>query len=169
MDSVQKKIKQWSKSMPDLNTKPMALISRLQQATKQINDELATSFQNQKLTDASFEVLATLLRAGPPHSLSPGELLEQMPITSGTMTTRIDKLEKTGLVKRKTKRDDKRSVNVALTKKGLSLIEKVIIEHVEAQEKIISVFDENEQAVLVSLLQKYLNKSATKKKKKKKD
>ena len=169
MDSVQKKIKQWSKSMPDLNTKPMALISRLQQATKQINDELSTSFQNQKLTDASFEVLATLLRAGPPHSLSPSELLEQMPITSGTMTTRIDKLEKTGLVKRKTKRDDKRSVNVALTKKGLSLIEKVIIEHVEAQEKIISVFDENEQAVLVSLLQKYLNKSATKKKKKKKD
>jgi DNA-binding MarR family transcriptional regulator len=159
MDEVQKRIQQWSESMPSLNTKPMAIISRLQQATKQINDELCMSSSKQKLTDASFEVLATLLRAGPPHSLSPGELLDQMPITSGTMTTRIDKLEKKGFVKRKTKKDDKRSVNVALTKKGLNLIEKVILEHVKTQEKIVSVFDEAEQQLFISLLRKYLSSS----------
>ena len=156
MDSVQKKIKQWSKSMPDLNTDPMALISRLQETTKQMNDELCTSVKRKKLTEASFEVLATLLRAGPPHSLSPSELLEQMLITSGTMTTRIDKLEKKGLVKRKTKENDKRSVNVALTKKGLKLIQEVILEHVKTQENIVSVFDKQEQLTFISLLQKYL-------------
>lgn len=158
MDAVQKKIQQWSESMPSLNTKPMALISRLQQTTKEINDELCLSSGKQKLTDASFEVLATLLRAGPPHSLSPGELLDQMLITSGTMTTRIDKLEKKGLVKRKTKKDDKRSVNVALTKKGLKLIQKVILEHVKTQEEIVSVFNDEEQQIFIALLKKYLNK-----------
>jgi len=60
-----------------------------------------------------------------------------MDITSGTMTTRIDKLEKKDLVKRKTKKNDKRSVNVALTKRGLKLINEVIVEHVKTQEKIV--------------------------------
>jgi DNA-binding MarR family transcriptional regulator len=156
MDPVQKKVQQWSKEMPNLNTKPMALISRLQQTTKEMNGELYTNFEDYKLTDAGFDVLATLLRAGAPHSLSPSELLEQMDITSGTMTTRIDKLEKKGLVKRKIKKNDKRSVNVGLTKKGLKLIEEAIVAHVKTQEKIVSVFDAEEQLVFISLLQKYL-------------
>ena len=156
MDPVQKKVQQWSKKMPNLNTKPMALISRLQQTTKEMNGELYTNFEDYKLTDAGFDVLATLLRAGPPHSLSPSELLEQMDITSGTMTTRIDKLEKKDLVKRKIKKNDKRGVNVALTKKGLKLIEEAIVAHVKTQEKIVSVFDEEEQLIFISLLQKYL-------------
>ncbi|WP_238526946.1 MarR family winged helix-turn-helix transcriptional regulator [Brumicola nitratireducens] len=165
MDPVQKKIQQWSKQLPDLNTGPMALIARLQLTSKQMNDELCSNFESYKLTDAGFDVLATLLRAGPPHSLSPSELLAQMHITSGTMTTRIDKLEKKGLVKRKTKKDDKRSVNVGLTKKGLRLIDEVIVEHVKTQEKIVSVFDEDEQLVFISLLQKYLAQNLGKKKK----
>jgi len=156
MDPVQKKVQQWLEQMPDLNTKPMALIARLQQTTKAMNSQLCTNFEHYKLTDAGFDVLATLLRAGAPYSLSPSELLEQMDITSGTMTTRIDKLEKKDLVKRKTKKNDKRSVNVALTKRGLKLINEVIVEHVKTQEKIVSVFAEEEQVVFISLLQKYL-------------
>jgi DNA-binding MarR family transcriptional regulator len=156
MDPVQKKVQQWSKQMPNLNTKPMALISRLQQTTKEINLELYTNFEDYKLTDAGFDVLATLLCAGPPHSLSPSELLEQMDITSGTMTTRIDKLEKKGLVKRKIKKNDKRSVNVGLTNKGLKLIEEAIVAHIKTQEKIVAVFDEEEQVIFISMLQKYL-------------
>ena len=129
-----------------------------------MNSELCANFEYYKLTDAGFDVLATLLRAGPPHSLSPSQLLEQMHITSGTMTTRIDKLEKKGLVKRKTKKNDKRSVNVALTKKGLKLIDEVIIDHVKTQERIVSVFDHDEQLVFISLLQKYLAHNVSKKK-----
>jgi len=165
MDPVQKKIQQWSQQHPDLNTAPMALIARLQLASKEMNDELCAHFEGYKLTDAGFDVLATLLRSGPPHSLSPSELLEQMRITSGTMTTRIDKLEKKGLVKRKTRKDDKRSVNVGLTKKGLKLIDEVILDHVKIQEKIVSIFDHDEQLIFISLLQKYLAHKLIKKKK----
>jgi DNA-binding MarR family transcriptional regulator len=85
-----------------------------------------------------------------------------MDITSGTMTSRIDKLEKKGLVKRKIKKNDKRGVNVGLTKKGLKLIDEVIITHVRTQEKIVAVFDEEEQLVFISLLQKYLTHNVKK-------
>ena len=80
------------------------------------------------------------------------------------MTTRIDKLEKKALVKRKTKKHDKRSVSVALTKKGLKLIDEVILEHVKTQEKIVSVFDQEEQFIFNALLEKYLAHSVNKKK-----
>jgi DNA-binding MarR family transcriptional regulator len=156
MDEVESKIKQWAKQMPKLNTNPMALTARLQQVNKEVTDELNATFKRYKLSDAGFDVLATLLRAGPPHSLSPGQLLEEMLITSGTMTTRIDKLEKKGLVKRKSKKEDKRKVGVALTKKGLKLIQEVILAHVKTQEKIVAVFNQQEQQTLVALLQKYL-------------
>lgn len=158
MDSVEKKIQQWAKQIPDLNTRPMALTARLQQVNKKLNHELSKTCKRYKLSDASFEVLATLLRSGPPHALSPGQLLSQMLITSGTMTTRIDKLEKKGFVKRKSKKEDKRSVNVALTKKGLKLIEEMIVEHVKVQEQVMSVFDDHEQKILAELLKKYLTR-----------
>jgi DNA-binding MarR family transcriptional regulator len=159
MDNVQRKIKQWGKQMPDLNTQPMAIADRLQHVAKHIDDELNCTLKQYKLSDAGFEVLSTLLRAGPPYSLSPGQLLEQMLITSGTMTTRIDKLEKKGLVKRKSKKDDKRGVSVKLTKKGLKLVEEVIVEYTLTQKRIVSVFDEQEQKTFIALLTKYISQS----------
>jgi len=45
MDPVQKKVQQWLEQMPDLNTKPMALIARLQQTTKAMNSQLCTNFE----------------------------------------------------------------------------------------------------------------------------
>jgi DNA-binding MarR family transcriptional regulator len=158
MDSIDKRRKQWAKQMPELNTEPMALTARLLQVSKQINDELNTTYKRYKLSDAGFDVLATLLRAGSPHSLSPSELLKQMLITSGTMTTRIDKLEKKGFVKRTSKKEDKRSVSVALTKKGLKLIKEIMAEHMKIQEKIVSVYEKQEQDLFIALLSKYLTK-----------
>lgn len=159
MDDVEKKIVQWAKQMPSLNTVPMALTARLQQVNKEINDKLNNTYKQFKLNDAGFDVLSTLLRVGAPYALSPSQLLKQMHITSGTLTTRIDKLEKKALVKRKIKKDDKRSISVTLTKKGLKLIQEVIIEHVKAQEDVVAVLTLEEQNDLVNLLQKCLSKA----------
>lgn len=162
LDAVEKRTKQRAEHISTLNTQAMVLIANLQQAAKATNHLLNESVQQYKITGSGVDVMATLLRCGPPYSLSPGELLAKMLITSGTMTSRIDKLEKKGLVKRKIKKNDKRSVNVALTKKGLHLIQEVVIEHNATQEKIVAVFDDNEQALFITLLQKYINQNITK-------
>lgn len=94
MDDIDNKIAQWAAQMPKLNTKAMGITSRVQRLAKYMNDELAKSIRESDLTQAGFDVLATLLRAGPPHSLTPNQLLDQMLITSGTMTSRIDLLER---------------------------------------------------------------------------
>jgi DNA-binding MarR family transcriptional regulator len=158
MDEVEKKIQQWAVQMPDLDTKSMAITSRILRMAKYINDQLSESIRRHGLTSAGFDVLATLLRSGSPYALTPNQLIEQMLITSGTMTSRINLLEKEQLVKRVSNTNDKRSVTVQLTPVGLSLIKIVIVEHTEYQTHIMSTFTDIEQNDITGLLSKYLER-----------
>ena len=159
MDDIDNIIAQWAAQRPDLNTDPMALIGRLGRLRSRLADEMAKTFAKHGLTSASFDVLATLLRSGPPHALTPNQLLDTMMITSGTMTNRIDQLVRAGLVKRVPNPDDKRSVSVALTDKGRAVIDRAVTDHVATQERIVSVIDPDEQAQLNALLKTFLAKT----------
>ncbi len=55
-------------------------------------------------------MLTALRRSGVPYQLSPGQLLTQTLVTSGTMTNRIDRLAKKGLVERLPDPSDRRRV-----------------------------------------------------------
>ena len=65
-----------------------------------------------------FDVLVALRSTGPPYRLTPGQLLAETLVTSGTMTNRIDRLAERGLVVREPVADDRRGTWVALTDEG---------------------------------------------------
>ena len=135
----------------------MELIWRLQRLARYLMQEMTTTIAQHDLTFPGFDVLATLLRSGPPHSLTPNQLLDTMMITSGTMTNRIDHLEKQGLVARTKNPEDKRSIMITLTKKGRDVIDNAVTEHVETQTRLVSVLSVQERSRLNSLLKKYLS------------
>ncbi len=128
---------QWARQRPDLDTEPMEVIGRLIRLASVLSDEMNETFKVHGLTAGSFDVLATLLRSGPPHALSPNQLLDTMMVTSGTMTNRIDQLEKEKLVKRVRNPKDRRSVMVQLTETGRRLIDAAITDHVETQARLV--------------------------------
>ena len=68
------------------------------------------------LTHADWSVLSRL-RLGTGRS-SPGELSSDLELSSGAMTTRLDRLEEAGLVRRLPDPEDRRGVVVELTDKG---------------------------------------------------
>ena len=147
---------QWAQQRPDLDTEPMELIGRLIRLSTHLSQEMGETFARHGLSAASFDVLATLLRSGPPHALSPNQLLATMMVTSGTMTNRIDQLEKEGLVSRVQNPKDKRSVLVKLTEKGRRIIDDAVTDHVETQTRLVSVIDEHQRDDLNALLKFYL-------------
>lgn len=157
MDDIDLIIEQWSKQRPDLNTQPMALIGRLSRTALLMSQKMDKTFAQYHLNQPSFDVLATLLRSGPPHALSPNDLLGTMMITSGTMTNRIDRLEEAGLVERVQSKTDKRSVLIALTARGKELINETVTAHVKTQKKLVSKLTDEEQHLLNQLLKKYLS------------
>lgn len=147
---------QWAKQRPDLDTEPMALVGRIVRLSAQLTEQMGKTFARHGLNGASFDMLATLLRSGPPHALSPNQLLETMMVTSGTMTNRIDQLEKDDLVTRVKNANDKRSVLVQLTTKGRRIIDAAVTDHVQTQAKLVGVVEQEERTALNGLLQNYL-------------
>lgn len=154
MFDIEKIRSQWATQRPDLDTEPMALIGRLVRLSALFSEEMGRTFAKHGLNGANFDVLATLLRSGPPHALSPNQLLGTMMVTSGTMTNRIDQLVKDGLVARVPNPDDKRSVKVQLTKQGQLIIDAAVSDHVEVQKRLVGGLDERERIALNQLLER---------------
>ncbi|MBG3092041.1 MarR family winged helix-turn-helix transcriptional regulator [Proteus terrae] len=156
MDRIDKITKQWQRERPDLDVSPMGLIGRLGNITLHLSREMEKIFSQFGLNTSSFDVLATLRRAGAPYTLSPGEMLSTLMVTSGTMTNRIDQLEKAGWVIRKVNPEDGRGFLVSLTPEGLELINQVIKAHVENQKRLVSGLSQQEQQALNQLLKVFL-------------
>ena len=157
MDKINNIIKQWNNERPDLDVSSMGLIGRFKKINSLLVKEMDKTFTDYDLNHASFDVLATLRRSGKPYALSPNELLATMMVTSGTMTNRIDRLVKAGLVKRIANPNDGRGFIISLTDSGFSLIDKAVTAHVETQTKLTSGLSAKEQQQLNELLSKFLN------------
>ena len=154
MDHVDNVIEQWRCEKPHLNTQSMATVGRIKRLSLFFGREMEKTFKSFGLNAASFDMLATLLRSGPPYTLSPSELMASTMVTSGTMTNRIDQLEKAGLITRTQSESDKRSVMITLNEKGHSLINKAILSHVETLDGLTSMLSGTEAAILNNILKK---------------
>jgi DNA-binding MarR family transcriptional regulator len=148
---------QWAKEMPELDTGPMVLLGRLGEAALVIaRDRLNPVFAGFDLQPGEFDVLATLRRSGAPFALTPTDLYEVAMISSGSMTNRLDRLEKAGLVERRPNPADKRGTLVALTERGLGVVEKAIVAHVDTQHAVVRGLTVSEQEQLSTLIEKLL-------------
>ncbi|MER9445452.1 MarR family transcriptional regulator [Mesorhizobium sp. M0340] len=157
MDRAAKAIEQWKKERPDLDVSPMAVLGRLNEAASLIaRERLAPLFSSYGLQSGEFDVLATLRRCGPPYALTPTALYEATMVTSGAMTNRLDRLEKSGLIKRGPHPDDRRGIIVQLTGKGLALIDEAVTAHVANEHQILSGLARPEQTMLARLLEKLI-------------
>jgi len=156
VDKIDKIVGQWTKERPDLELSPMKLVGRFIRLNQHLSQGMAKTFAAHGLNLASFDVLATLRRAGAPYALSPNDLLATMMVTSGTMTNRVDQLSKLGFVERKQNPSDARSVIISLTEKGFAVIDSAVTDHVATQARLTSALSADEQEQLNGLLKKFL-------------
>jgi len=156
MDKVDHILAQWRRERPDLDVAQMGVIGRVGRLRNQLSAAHERVFKKYDLSPASFDVLATLRRSGPPYALSPSELIDWTMVTSGTMTNRLDRLEKDGLITRKRNPEDGRGFVIALTDKGFELIDAAVTEHVVNQHQMMEALSEQEREQLDSLLRKWL-------------
>ena len=155
-DPVDKILAQWQQERPDLDVSPMAIVGRVGRLSKHFDRAIQSTFSEFGLQSGEFDVLATLRRSGRPYQLSPTALFNMLMVSSGTMTHRIDRLEKTELVKRIPDPDDRRGMLITLTDKGFELIEAAVTAHVANEHRILSVLQESERQSLTRLLRQLL-------------
>ncbi len=155
-DPVDRILVQWQQERPDLDVSPMAVIGRLGRLAKHLERALQETFAEYNLNPGEFDVLATLRRSGQPYQLSPTELFNMLMVTSGTMTHRIDQLERVELVKRIPDPDDRRGTIIVLTDQGFRLIDAAVTAHVAKQHRLLKELEAAEREALVELLRKLL-------------
>jgi len=109
------------------------------------------SRKNLGLGDSDFRVLEVLLHKGPlPVNVIGGKV----ELTTGSITTAVDRMESKWLVVRKNHPEDRRVRIVELTSKGRRLIEKAYAQHESDMERAMKHFSREDRASLVELLKR---------------
>jgi DNA-binding MarR family transcriptional regulator len=155
-DEVDDLVAAWQAERPDLDVRPMQVLSRISRLARHLDRERRSAFAEHDLESWEFDVLAALRRQGPPYELSPGALLRATLVTSGTMTNRIDRLEQADLVRRRPDPQDKRGVLVALTAAGQSRVDAALADLLKAERTLLASLPAESRSVLADLLRMLL-------------
>ncbi len=157
-DGVDALIDQWRAERPDLaqDLWAMGIIGRLGRlyllASRQIEAVLATAGLNL----GEFDVLAALRRSGEPFVLRPVDLARGLMLSPAAMTSRLDRLEAAGWVRRQADKEDRRSIGVALTAAGREVVDRAVSIHLANEVALLAPLSGAECATLDGLLRRLL-------------
>jgi MarR family 2-MHQ and catechol resistance regulon transcriptional repressor len=98
---------------------------------------------------SDFGVLEILLHKG---DLPVNDIGKKMLLTSGSITSAIDRVAAKGFVKRKNHATDRRVKVVSLTKKGEKFIKNAFADHKKVMEKVFTDLDATQRSTLLCLL-----------------
>src|SRR3954468_13967288 len=100
---------------------------------------------------SDFAILEALLHKGP---MLVNEIGRRIELTSGSVTTAIDRLEARGLVERSADAGDRRVKKVALTRSGRALITRIFDKHKADLDDAADGLTRAERETLIALLKK---------------
>ena len=156
LDRVAQIQAEWVRERPDLDVSPQGVIGRLHRLAGALTEELVVVYRRHGLGEGEFDVLATLRRAGAPYERAAGELAEHTMVTTGAMTKRVDRLVAAGLVTRRRADGDGRGRVVALTARGVALIDEAFTDHMANEHALVAALGDRDRAELERILTVWL-------------
>ncbi len=155
-DEVDRIVDAWANERPDLDLEPLQVFSRVSRLARLLEIARRKAFSTQALEAWEFDVLSALRRAGEPYELTPGTLIEETLVSSGTMTNRIDRLVAAGLVEREADSRDRRVVRVRLTAAGKIAVDAAMTHLLEFELEHLEPLSARERAALANHLRQLL-------------
>src|SRR5690242_12072414 len=155
-DEVDELVLAWRRERDDLDLAPVEVFSRISRLSRLLDLARRDAFTAQAIEPWEFDVLAALRRAGRPYQLSPGQLLRETMVTSGTMTNRIDRLTDRGFVERSPDPTDRRGVLVGLTAAGKSAVDGAFETLLASERDLLAELSAAERRQLADLLKRLM-------------
>jgi DNA-binding MarR family transcriptional regulator len=156
VDDVDRIVSAWRRERPDLDVAPLEVLSRVSRLARRLDLARGEAFAVHGLEGWEFDVLSALRRAGAPYELSPGQLVAETLVTSGTMTNRVDRLAARGLLERHPAPSDRRGVIVRLTPTGMRTVDAALDDLLEHERRLLSDLPESQRTALASHLRRLL-------------
>lgn len=108
------------------------------------------ALRHHRLSRAGREALAVLDGAGQP--LSPTAIAERLIVTTASVTSLLDTLERRGLVERRPDPTDRRRLLIVITQDGKAIVDQFLPEIVALQTAALATLTEAQRRQLVELL-----------------
>jgi DNA-binding MarR family transcriptional regulator len=155
-DQIDEVLGSWRTTSPSIDTGPLEVTGRLSRIGPLLGRRQEAVFSRFGVNRGEVGALSALRVAGPPHRLSPTRLGRGLMLSSAGVTSRIDRLERRGLVRRLPDPDDRRGVIVELTDEGAKLVDEAVIAVAESDRQLLARLEPDEMTQLQGLLKKLL-------------
>jgi DNA-binding MarR family transcriptional regulator len=151
-DSVDRIIQAWAQRDPRVDARPLEVVGRLLLCAEHCKRDLVAALRPFDLSFADFDVLNTLRRRGDEQGTNPSDLAVSSLITTGAMTSRLNRLERAGLIARMPDPADGRGVRVRLTARGERLAEQALQAIIAADQAFLQPLDQRRRDEVASAL-----------------
>ena len=155
-DEVDDLVEAWERERDDLDLAPVAVFSRISRLARHLDLARRQAFTEHGIESWEFDVLSALRRSGAPYELSPGRLLRETLVTSGTMTNRVDRLVERGLVERLPDPRDRRGVLVRLSAAGKRTVDGAFETLLASERELLADLSEGERRDLAGMLRRLM-------------
>jgi len=152
MDEVDEIVSAWQHERPDLDVEPLQVLSRISRLAAVLDERRSAVFVAHGLQAHEFDVLTALRRSGEPFELTAGELSAQTHVTSGTMTSRLDKLSARKFVSRRSDPADGRLVRARLTAAGRRRVDDAFVALLDSERELLGRLDDRTRTTLAAAL-----------------
>ena len=140
----------------DIDPEVEAIVDRIGGINRRIKRAMEATLAEYYLTHADWQVLCSLRLRLPDHRSSPGELAVDLELSSGAMTSRLDRLEQLGYIRRLPAPGDRRAVVVELTTEGRDAWDRAASLQGRREAFFASALTHEEQVQLNGLLRKLM-------------
>jgi DNA-binding MarR family transcriptional regulator len=155
-DTTDQVLSGWDETRPDLDIGVLQVTARLSRIGPHLARRQDEVFGRFGLSRGEVGALSALRIAGPPYRLSPTRLSRGLMLSSAGITSRIDRLERRGFVRRLPDPDDRRGVIVELTDDGREVVDAAVAAIAISDRQLLERLDPREVEQLEDLLRKLL-------------
>src|SRR6476469_281948 len=155
-DTTDRQLEGWSGVRPDLEVDALQVTARLTRVGAHLARRQDAVFGRFGLGRGEVGALSALRVSGPPYRLSPTHLAKGLMLSSAGATSRIDRLERRGFVRRLADPDDRRGVIIELMDKGSEVVDEAVAALAISDRQLMERLDPQEVEQLEGLLRKLL-------------
>ena len=155
-DTTDRVLSGWEETRPDLEVGALQVTARLSRIGPLLARRQEEVFDRFSLSRGEVGALSALRISGPPYRLSPTRLAKGLMLSSAGITSRIDRLERRGLVRRLDDPDDRRGVIIELTDEGRDVVDEAVAALAISDRQLLDRLDPQEVDQLEGLLRKVL-------------
>jgi DNA-binding MarR family transcriptional regulator len=155
-DPTDRMLTGWDEARPDLEVGRLQVTARLSRIGAHLARRQEATFSRFGLGRGEVGLLSALRIAGPPYRSSPTRLAKGLMLSSAGVTSRIDRLEGRGLVRRLDDPNDRRGVVIELTDAGLEIVDAAVAANTVSEHQLLDRLDPGEITALEEILRKLL-------------